>query len=88
VPSSSATAGNNGNWRLSLGIGAAGSEIELMNLVANQTANPLVQAPSGDNFAATPAGLFVPTGTRIAVRHNITSNPGRLSAMVLGVPTV
>jgi hypothetical protein len=88
VPSSSSTAGNSGNWRMTLGIGAAGSEVELCTMVVNQTANPVVQATSGDNFAATPAGLFVPTGTRIAVRHNITSNPGRLSAMVLGVPTV
>jgi hypothetical protein len=88
VASSSSTAGNSGNWRLTLGIGAAGSESEVCTMVVNQTANPLVQATSGDNFAAPPAGLFVPTGSRLAVKHNITSNPGRLSAMVLGVPTV
>ena len=88
VASSSSTAGNSGNWRMTLGIGAAGSEVELCTMVVNQTGNPLVQATSGDNFTSTPAGLFVPTGTRLAVKHNITSNPGRLSAMVLGVPTV
>jgi hypothetical protein len=86
VPSSSATAGNNGGWRLQLGVGAAGSEVEIGACHVEQTGNPFVQTSGMYQPQWNVFSQFIPTGTRVAIKHNITSNPGRLSVCVIGVP--
>jgi len=88
VPSCSATAGNNGPWRLSLGVGAAGSEVELSSSFVEQTGNPLIQQTGSFTIGNMLSGISIPAGSRLAVKHNISTNPGRISAMILGVPNV
>lgn len=86
VPSSSATAGNNGSWRLQLGVGAAGSEVEIGACHAEQSSSSTVSNAGAYTPIWNVFSQFIPTGTRIAIKHNITSNPGRLSVCVIGVP--
>jgi hypothetical protein len=89
VPCSDATTGINGVVRLSLGIGAAGSETELAYIQNLQASTPALSDLAGNSaFSFGLAGRFIPAGTRVAVRHNISANPDRVSACVLGVPYV
>lgn len=92
VPSASDT-GATLTVRYDLGIGASGSEIEVgaTSFAYNTNANvgnvggaaPVIQPGIGSVY-----GAFVPAGTRISVRHNIASTPGRCDACVIGVPYV
>ena len=89
VPCSDATAGNNAVVRLTLGIGAAGSEVELAYIQNAQATTPAISDITGNSaFSFGLAGRFIPAGTRVAVKHAIASNPDRVSACVLGVPYV
>jgi len=89
VPCSDATTGINAVARLTLGIGAAGSETELAYVQNLQASTPALSDLAGNSaFSLGLAGRFIPAGTRVAVKHAIASNPDRVSACVLGVPYV
>lgn len=93
VPSCDATTGANNTVRLSLGIGASGSEVEIGFTITQSIANPSVSDSTASStvtsiFSLGVASRFVPAGTRIAVRHNLATSPSRISACVLGVPYV
>lgn len=92
VPSlSDANSGGNVVVRYELGIGASGSEVAVANAQFLYNTTPAVAATNIAGMAPGLGGIyggFVPSGTRIAVRHNIASNPGRLDACVIGVPYV
>ena len=92
VPSASDT-GATLTVRYDLGIGGSGSEVAVVSVSFsyNTSANlgtvggaaPVIQPGIGSVY-----GAFVPAGTRISVRHNIASTPGRCDACVIGVPYV
>ena len=92
VPSLSDTnSGGNVNVRYELGIGAAGSEVAVTSVQWLYTTTPAVGATNTANIAPGLGGVFggyVPAGSRIAVRHNVAANPGRVDACVIGVPYV
>lgn len=70
-----------------LAIGAAGREVDISQSVL------YFEAGNGSsNFLLPPttnrAGLHIPAGTRISVKHNIASGPTNYGACVIGVPYV
>lgn len=73
--------------RLDLGIGPAGSErdVAFAMFLLHSTWGVRSYAT---NFYTSIYGGFVPAGTRIAVRHNLASNPQTACACVIGVPYV
>jgi len=86
VPSMGGTSGlGNVDVRLTLGYGAAGSEIEIGSI--NFFSGGIALTPRGSfgdfNW---PIGFPLPAGQRLAIRHNIASNPDRVQACVIGVP--
>jgi hypothetical protein len=99
VPSASATTLPSGNTRYDLGIGASGAEVvvatvvfstnanaQVINYVNPSTGTAVTHMASGGFFSISLG--FVPSGNRIAVRHNIASSPERCDACVIGVPYV
>jgi len=92
VPSLSDTnSGGNVNVRYDLGIGASGSEVAIAAVQWLYTTTPAVGATNTASIAPGLGGVFggyVPAGTRVAVRHNVAANPGRVDACVIGVPYV
>lgn len=91
VPSLSDTnSGANATVRYDLGIGAAGSEVAVGAAHWLYSTAPAVTVPTGQM----PPGMgsvfggYVPAGRRLAVRHNVAANPGRIDACVIGVPYV
>ena len=92
VPSLSDTnSGGNVNVRYDLGIGASGSEVAVAAVQWLYTTTPAVGATNTASIAPGLGGVFggyVPAGSRIAVRHNVAANPGRVDACVIGVPYV
>lgn len=75
------------SWRLDLGVGAAGAEVPLAYYRGNISSTGAVGI-AGQSASTLLAGGFFPAGTRIAVRHDLASNPERLCACVIGVPYV
>lgn len=74
-------------FRLDLGIGAAGAEQAVAYCNAFYNANGVV-FPNIMTSATAIYGGFIPAGTRISVRHNQAANPSRVCACVIGVPYV
>lgn len=72
-------------FTLQLGIGASGSEKVLAHAGGFMNANGVV-FPRDSNLATATFGGLIPAGTRIAVRHDLASDPGRVAACVIGVP--
>ena len=73
------------SFRLDLGIGPQGQEQPIAWATGStRTDGGLLQ--SGANHYTAIFGGLIPIGTRIAVRHNLASNPGCVSAGVIGVP--
>lgn len=83
------TSGLSGNttYQLTLGIGPSGSEVELA-YAAGFYGTYGQMFPYPLSAASAIYGGFIPAGTRIAVKHNIASNPQNLCACVIGVPYV
>lgn len=72
-------------YQLDLGIGAAGQEQPIAWASGSARTDGLV-SHNGSNVITNIFGGLIPIGTRIAVRHNLSTNPGQLSAGVIGVP--
>jgi hypothetical protein len=70
---------------LDLGIGAAGSEVVIAHAGCTVNANGAI-FPFDSNDTHGLFGGIIPSGTRIAVRHNLAASPGRVAACVIGVP--
>jgi hypothetical protein len=92
VPSLSDTnSGANANVRYDLGVGASGSEVAVASVQWGYSTTPTAGATNTASIAPGLGGVFggfVPAGSRIAVRHNVAANPGRIDACVIGVPYV
>lgn len=70
---------------LTLAVGAAGSEVDITQCLAFGDGG---QGISPYSVRGEFGGGLIPSGSRIAVRHNLASSPGWLSACVIGVPYV
>lgn len=71
--------------RLDLGIGASGAEMVVASTRVQLTATNGLQA-SLTSTAIAIFGGFVPKGSRLAIRHNLSSTPEALCGCVIGVP--
>lgn len=86
VPSATTASATETNGRIDLGVGSP--EIQVASVQFGGTAGGAVAFPSNTNGVAYGVyGGFIPTGTRLAVRHNLT-NPDRHDFCVVGVPYV
>lgn len=74
-------------FRLDLGIGAAGAETTVAYYSGFYQSTGII-FPHAFAAPASVYGGFVPAGTRIAVSHNLAANPERVCACVIGVPYV
>jgi hypothetical protein len=89
IPSGPAniTGASSTQFRLDLGLGAAGSESVVAFYSGSYASNGFV-FPLYLSATSAIYSRFVPAGTRIAVRHNLSANPERICACVIGVPYV
>jgi hypothetical protein len=71
------------NPQFDIGVGASGSEQTFGVSIANYNSNEFVQStpPFLSLF-----GRNIPAGSRLAVRHNIASNPDRYGFTLIGIP--
>ena len=83
-PASSGVAGTT-NFTLTLGTGQAGQETELSYCTGFYNTTGSLFPLQMSMISAVYGGL-VPVGTRIAVRHNLSANPERVTACVIGIP--
>lgn len=86
VPSNGQTVGINANFRLTLGVGAAGSETPIGTVVFNQNSGGNLGPTSQISYAYIVIGRPLQAGQRLSIQHNIAANPDRLQACVIGVP--
>lgn len=87
VVTSPSKTGISRDFRVTLGVGPSGSEVDLCSFDSNQTSGgAMTISNSFMAFQTLPVGRYIPQGSRLAVRHNIPSNPQLLEASVIGVP--
>ena len=74
-------------FRVTLGVGPSGLERDICTFDALQSSSGTIGgAVSWQRFDTLIAGGHIPAGSRLAVKHNIASNPQYLEAAVIGVP--
>ena len=83
VPSTSSALISNILVEFTLGIGASTSEVEIGRCVANYEARERV---STSTFYPQIIGENVPSGTRLAVSHNIAADPENYDICLIGIP--
>jgi hypothetical protein len=71
--------------RLVLGVGPSGSEVEVGEETARTTANEELSAETIRPHVMWHCGP-IPAGTRIAVKHNIPTNPDQYGVNIIAVP--
>ena len=83
VPSISATGSQtNSAATFTLATGAAGSEVDVAQCVGNYDGGVGI----GNVILPGYCGGFIPAGTRLSVKHNISSSPGSYDICLIGVP--
>jgi hypothetical protein len=72
--------------RLVLGVGPSGFEVEVGESISRTTTNEELAYAS----SSAPPSLWhcgpIPAGTRLAVKHNIPSNPAQYGCNIIAVP--
>lgn len=86
MASSGGKTGINSNFRLTLAVGAAGSEVDIGSLDMNQGSNGAINLVGNPSPQPAIFGRVVPAGSRLSVKHNISANPERIQAQVVGIP--
>lgn len=84
VPSvASANRGGNANSTFTLGVGPSGSEVEFGEVsFRNNTTEACYNLwPCQSLF-----GRSIPAGSRVAIKHNISSTPAEIQATLIGIP--
>lgn len=83
IPSAHATDITSATITYGIGIGAAGSEVEFA-----QTQTRYANTENAGNSGAYiyTFGKAIPSGSRIAVKHNIAANPDRYGVTIVGIP--
>jgi hypothetical protein len=87
APSTSDTdTASQGDATYEIGVGAAGSEVAFgyIHFAFGATENFSLAANRSPNLF----GREVPTGSRLAIRHNISANPSKYDACIIAVPKV
>lgn len=86
VPSASTALATETSGRIDLGVGSP--EIQVASAQFSGSSSSAIAFPANSNgISAGVYGGFVPAGTRLSVRHNLT-NPERHDFCVIGVPYV
>ncbi len=87
IPSGVTNVGISSRFRLTLAVGPAGQEVDIGTTDALQGSAGGVQ-PQAITFNPpwNVFGTIVPAGSRVAIKHNISSNPQYVEACVIGVP--
>lgn len=88
VPSSSSNDIATTNILYTLGVGASGSEVAIGSAFARYTNTESATHMNQQAFPMWVSGRPIPAGSRLAVRHNIASNPSRYHVCLIGVPYV
>lgn len=78
--------GINSNFRLTLAVGSAGSEVDIGTVDLTQASGGSVNPVANPTPQPAIFGRVVPAGSRISVKHNISANPERIQAQVIGIP--
>jgi len=87
IPSGVTNVGINGRFRLTLAIGPAGAEVDIGSVDALQGSGGGVQPQAIACNTPWPIfGTIVPAGSRVAIKHNLASNPQYVEVCVIGVP--
>ena len=86
VPSNALKTGNSANVRLTLAIGAAGSEVDIGSIELLSNSNGNIVSNTNVNVPLMMFGRPIPAGTRLSVKHNFASNPDRIQVAIIGVP--
>jgi hypothetical protein len=75
-----------GDATYEIGVGAAGSEVAFgyIHFAFGATENFSLAADRSPNLF----GREVPTGSRLAIRHNIAANPSKYDACIIAIPKV
>lgn len=85
VPSNPSATTIPGFVRLTAAVGAAGAEVDVGSIQTNGLGSTNVVS-----WGATPWGFpiatMIPAGSRIAVKHDMPSVPGKLAVTIIGVP--
>lgn len=68
-----------------IGVGAAGSEVRFGEINFTFGASENFSVPS---LRVNTFGREVPSGSRLAIRHNIAANPGKYDACIIATPKV
>jgi len=85
VPSTTeAVQGNVANRTLEVGVGSSGNEVSFGAINVSYSANEFVAGRSNVVLF----GQDIPAGSRLAVRHDIASNPQRADISLIGIPKV
>jgi hypothetical protein len=87
APSTSDTdTASQGDTTYEIGVGAAGSEVAFgyIQFAFGATENFSLPSSRSPNLF----GREVPTGSRLAIRHNISANPSKYDACIIAVPKV
>jgi hypothetical protein len=86
VPSNATTSGTAGAFRLTLASGASGSEVAIGTTDFQQNASGNVYPLQNQNFPMALVSRHIPAGTRLSVAHNMSSGPGNVQVVIIGVP--
>ena len=86
VPSNAQKTGNSTICRLTLAVGAAGSEVDIGSIELFSKSNGQILANTNVNVPLMIFGRPIPAGTRLSVKHNFASNPDRMQVAIIGVP--
>jgi hypothetical protein len=73
----------NAEYTCTIGVGAAGSEVEIGSSNVGTTSSELVS--SSYPYTAL-FGRSIPAGSRLAVKHTLVSNPDRYGFTLIGIP--
>jgi hypothetical protein len=86
IASAGGKTGINGTFRLTLAVGAAGSEVDIGTIDLNQGSGGQITLLGNPSPQPAIFGRTIPAGSRLSVKHNISANPERIQAQVIGIP--
>lgn len=86
ISSAGGKTGINSTFRLTLAVGAAGSEVDIGSVDLSQASGGSIALVGNPSPQPAIFGRVVPAGSRLSVKHNISANPDRIQAQVIGIP--
>lgn len=87
LPSGSTNAGVNSTVRLTLAVGPSGQEVDIGTVDFFQASGGGMTPLSSGMAVPIPIhGAYIPAGSRLSIKHNISSNPQYVEVCIIGVP--